>query len=455
MYNLHTALGNYLHFLLSGSENKILFLDSYTTHVINNILSFSKIMKYNVLSIHSIESLGVNSSIPNGKYDIICIINNKSIDYLQILLQYKKHNGNIKLCLTCDVTKEELLFMAKCDICKKIKSIYTMYLSYHALETFLFKLNTQSDITDVLLSINANPVNLHDVKSFLSNEEKEFSKTIRLLPLNNYRIKPNEYFLYMNRMQDPITPLLSNWSYISLIHEFFSINNNSIKLADKDIVLSGREDDFYLENMFAHYPVLTKTTIDKFKAYQTEINRLKGLLMSNDIENIKEVSDSLYNFKKLSENIEKHINIQHAISLEIDSKIASSKDELNFLFNGKLSSQLTDKLKILYYLKHGKQIDGSLSDTVMGNLNKILKCWNKKLTKKKDYSEIDMYDPVIISMLNTAKKDYTSIIVFIEGGMTYAEAQIIDEFRKKYSLDIIIGSTEILNTNMYLEMLNK
>ena len=77
--------------------------------------------------------------------------------------------------------------------------------------------------------------------------------------------------LIIDRRSDPITPLLTQWTYQAMVHELMGIRNNRVNTGSgvrifrdfvlffvfihllQEIVLSALQDDFYKANLFANY----------------------------------------------------------------------------------------------------------------------------------------------------------------------------------------------------------
>ena len=67
--------------------------------------------------------------------------------------------------------------------------------------------------------------------------------------------------LILDRRDDPITPLLLNWSYLSMINEMFLLENNRLDLRSvedidpelREVTLSTIHDRFYANNMYSGF----------------------------------------------------------------------------------------------------------------------------------------------------------------------------------------------------------
>ena len=83
--------------------------------------------------------------------------------------------------------------------------------------------------------------------------------------------------LIMDRREDPITPLLTQWTYQAMVHELLpgGIRNNRVDLTHakgvskdlQEVVLSPADDTFFREHMYANYGDLAasiKALLDEY-----------------------------------------------------------------------------------------------------------------------------------------------------------------------------------------------
>ena len=67
--------------------------------------------------------------------------------------------------------------------------------------------------------------------------------------------------LILDRREDPVTPLLNQWTYQAMIHEVLDIKNNRVDLKHvenleqdmKEVVLSPEDDTFYRQIMYKNF----------------------------------------------------------------------------------------------------------------------------------------------------------------------------------------------------------
>lgn len=76
-----------------------------------------------------------------------------------------------------------------------------------------------------------------------------------------FRQESDPLLLILDRRDDPVTPLLNQWTYQAMVHELLSINNNRVDLSHipgiskelQEVVLSAEHDEFYAEVIFEFY----------------------------------------------------------------------------------------------------------------------------------------------------------------------------------------------------------
>lgn len=134
------------------------------------------------------------------------------------------------------------------------------------------------------------------------------------------------HLLVLDRFDDAVTPLLSQWTYQAMVHEIFGISSTNrvdlrhVKALSKELrelVLSAREDAFFAENMYANYGDLgasVKALVDEFQQ-QTK--------MSKKIESIDDMArfvESYPEFRAKSGNVSKHVALMSELSSVISQR---------------------------------------------------------------------------------------------------------------------------------------
>lgn len=125
--------------------------------------------------------------------------------------------------------------------------------------------------------------------------------------------------LVLDRREDPVTPLLNQWTYEAMLHELLGIQYNRIKLGEvpgvpeefKDLVLDTAEDAFYRENRFCNFGDLGVNLQGLVEKFRVE-SRSKGRL--DTIEEMKRFVGNYPEFRRKSSNVGKHVTLAGELS---------------------------------------------------------------------------------------------------------------------------------------------
>lgn len=68
-----------------------------------------------------------------------------------------------------------------------------------------------------------------------------------------FRQETDPILIILDRRDDPVTPLLNQWTYQAMVHELLTISNNRVDLSHvkgiskelREVVLSAEHDEFY------------------------------------------------------------------------------------------------------------------------------------------------------------------------------------------------------------------
>ncbi|CAA9986685.1 vacuolar protein sorting-associated protein 45, putative [Plasmodium knowlesi strain H] len=196
------------------------------------------------------------------------------------------------------------------------------------------------------------------------------------------------YMLILDRREDPITPLLTQWTYQAMLHELIGIENNKINMGinpeESQIVMSCIYDDFYNEHLFDNFGDLGKAVKTYVDVYQEETSRKSNLESIDDIQKFIEIYP---NYKKLSGNVTKHVNILHKFSEIVekrqlfymseleqsiaiyDKKSEHFKQVIETIRNGMYSNYDVLRLSLLYSLKYEDEEEVEMIKTELTKRN--------------------------------------------------------------------------------------
>lgn len=153
--------------------------------------------------------------------------------------------------------------------------------------------------------------------------------------------------LLLDRRDDPITPLLMQWTYQAMVHELLGISNGKVDLSDvpdirpelKEIVLSQDQDPFFKKNMYLNFGDLGGNTKDYVEQYQTKTQSNAAI---NSIADMKRFVEDYPEFRKLSGNVSKHVTLVGELSRRVgaDGLLDASELEQSLACNDNHASDL-------------------------------------------------------------------------------------------------------------------
>ncbi|XP_015770849.1 PREDICTED: vacuolar protein sorting-associated protein 45-like [Acropora digitifera] len=260
--------------------------------------------------------------------------------------------------------------------------------------------------------------------------------------------------LIVDRRDDPITPLLNQWTYQAMVHELIGIRNNRVDLSRcpgvskelQEVVLSAEHDEFYQRNMYLNFGEIgqnIKTLMTEFQQNVKSNQRLES------ISDMKAFVENYPQFKKMSGTVSKHVTIVSELSRlvserslldvsEVEQDLTSQSDHSSalqefWLDNWHLGSTETHVNALIQY--GGKDVRSSdlfgQNKTPLSLTRRFFK--GLKVHRNNSYSLLMELRP-------------QEIIVFLIGGATYEEAFAVYNLNKSLpGVKIVLGATTMHN----------
>ena len=131
--------------------------------------------------------------------------------------------------------------------------------------------------------------------------------------------------LVLDRRDDPITPLLTQWTYQAMVHELIGIQNGKIDLRDvpdvraelKEIVLAQDQDPFFKKNMYMNFGDLGGNIKEYVEQYQS---KTKSTASIESITDMKRFIEDFPEFRKLAGNVSKHVTLVGELSRRVGTE---------------------------------------------------------------------------------------------------------------------------------------
>ena len=181
-------------------------------------------------------------------------------------------------------------------------------------------------LCSILLALKRKPcaIRYQESSAFAKQLAHDVHESILADQIFHFRGK-GPLLLVLDRIDDPVTPLLSQWTYQSMVHELLGLNNNRVLLKGapgvqkdlEEVVLSPTQDEFFRKNRHANFGELgeaIKNLLDDFQKQQTQ-HRRENL---NSIEDMQAFMEKFPQFRTQSHNVSKHVAIMGELARLVD-----------------------------------------------------------------------------------------------------------------------------------------
>jgi hypothetical protein len=296
--------------------------------------------------------------------------------------------GEYNIYFSNIVKKSSLERLAEADDHEIVRVVQEYFADYLVINPDLFSLGLQTrvwgngpdvwnpdaltrsyeGILAVLLSLKKKPLIRYEKNSLLTRKlageiKYQIGKEEQLFDFGRMADTP-PILLVMDRRNDPVTPLLSQWTYQAMVHELLGINNGRVDLSDvpdvrpelkvgpnqalelenvlttkQEIVLSQDQDPFFKKNMYLNFGDLGGNIKDYVDQYQT---KTKSNTNIESIADMKRFVEEYPEFRRLSGNVSKHVTLVGELSrrVEKDNLLEVSELEQSLACNDSHASDL-------------------------------------------------------------------------------------------------------------------
>eukprot|EP01038_Epipyxis_sp_PR26KG_P008102 gene8102-10973_t len=323
---------------------KALLLDPITTKIVSMVYSQTQILEKEV---YLIEMLGKpHESMSHLTAAIFIQPTEANFD----LLVKEFHQPRFKeyhLFFSNILSQDMLARLARADEHDLVMQVQEYYADYLVVNEEFFHLgmdkSLSSTISRTLDSSQILDRNVNGILSILLSIKKkptqiryqQGSDTARRIAsdvatnieredgLFDFRKQEGTLLLILDRKDDPITPLLSQWTYQAMVHELLGLKNNRVDLKDvpnvskdlQEVVLSATQDDFFAKNRYANFGDLGTAVKQLLDDYQ------KTSKMNDNITSIADMQAFLERypmFRSKSINVSKHVALMSELARQTD-----------------------------------------------------------------------------------------------------------------------------------------
>ncbi|KAM9937490.1 hypothetical protein OXX80_002980 [Metschnikowia pulcherrima] len=326
--------------LSAAIKAKVLLVDRFTMPIISMSFSQSQLLQKDVILIEMLDNVHDLSVMKH----LNCVIYVKPhrTSIAQVCAELASpHYSHYQLFFNNTVSKGDLEKIASADEYEVVNQVAELFQDFSIVNDNLFTIESciyagsqnptveeSLSLSSLLLSLSKCPVIKYDTKSLESKRlASEVLYYINSNSNNNLFDDLNKNndtpptLLILDRKHDPVTPLVTPWTYQSMIHELIGVSRNVVNLGQEQLTLSETQDAFFRESMYLNYGDLTEKFqkhVDDYKK-QTKQSSIENL-KTQDLTELKKILTRFPEFKKLSNNILKHLNIISEIDKQISAQ---------------------------------------------------------------------------------------------------------------------------------------
>ncbi|CAK7213712.1 vacuolar protein sorting-associated protein 45 [Sporothrix curviconia] len=404
-----------------SAKMKILLLDRETVPIVSTATTQSSLLNHEVYLIDRLDNANREKMRHLRCY---CFVR-PSADSIQLLVEELRdpRYGEYNLFFSNVVKKSSMERLAEADDHEVVKRVQEYFADFVVVNPDLFTLDlgrtsTSSPITHIwgatpdawngdalqrstegvlaaLLALKKKPLIRYTKSSLLAKKlatEVRYRITQEEQQLFDFRaVDTPPILLILDRREDAVTPLLTQWTYQAMVHQLFGIRNGRVDLQAKgaagpsgggagsssgpgpdlrEIVLSQDQDPFFKKNMYLNFGDLGSNVKNYVEQYQVKHKNNENL---ESIDDMKRFVEDYPEFRKLSGNVSKHVHLISELSrrvgqenlLEVseceqslacnDNHAADLKTVQNLIQNPSVSADHKVGLVALYALRYEKQ----------------------------------------------------------------------------------------------------
>ncbi|ESN92176.1 hypothetical protein HELRODRAFT_194330 [Helobdella robusta] len=411
----------------SGPGMKILLMDKETIGITSMVYAQSEILQKEVFLFERLEVPG-RESMKHLKCVVFVRPTKENIELLIHELKAPKY-GFYYIYFSNVISKQDVKCLAEADDQEVVREVQEFFGDYIAVSPHLVSLNLIGcrqngqwsqeglqrcvcGLTSLLLSLKKCPViryqNSSEMCRRLADSVKQvITREASLFDFRRSDVPP--LLLIIDRRDDPITPLLNQWTYQAMLHELLTISNNRVNLSHvssipkdmHDLVLSADHDEFYSANMYNNFGEIglnIKELVDDFQV------KSKSQAKVESIADMKNFIETYPSFKKMSGAVSKHVTLVSELSRlvaqynlmdvsECEQEVACHDDHSqslqkirSLLHNASIRNLDAVRLVMLYTLRYERHSNNDIFGLV-GILRKrgVQEEWIKLVNSILDY----------------------------------------------------------------------
>ncbi|CDF35666.1 unnamed protein product [Chondrus crispus] len=339
------AVAAHMHDLVSSVPGiKALLLDQETSRIISLATNQSTLLSHSVLLIETLKrSKKPSNALSSVRAVAFLRPTAENIHLLRAELHAPRF-ASYKLCFTNILRRSFIEEIADADLSERVTDVRELFADFYPLHRTLLSFavvpclpamegtganlrslaleRTVDGVIASLLAIKRRPRVRFQKASSLSCAiaERVVVRMEQENELFQFRKRDSEPLLIvLDRREDPVTPLLNQWTYEAMAHELIGVEFNRVSLKDapnvpddfQELVLDPVEDEFFRQNRYKNFGdlgVSLKNMVDQFRVQSQSRSNL------STIEDMMKFVGNYPEFRKTSSNVSKHVALAGELS---------------------------------------------------------------------------------------------------------------------------------------------
>ena len=330
--DIHAAAkANIDYILRAASGPKALLLDDETSGSVSLLYTQSDLAVRDVYLVDPLEGLDLREPLP--EFSCLVYVRPTPRNVALLTKELKTHFFSAYyLYFTGPISERDVERLAEADEASVVKDIRELFAGFHALKPNLFSLQSHPNATGIrvadgivaaVAALKHRPAgiryqrNSSQCSRLAANISTAFSSTIETLSKEPL---PECTVLLVDRFEDACTPLLMPWTYEAMLHEFLTLELNTVTL-DKSVeakrtkkpesnqfVFDASHDAFYAKHIATDWGTLCIEAQKMVEGYQADVDAKAPSKDTNEsIEELRGRIARLPKIQRESANVTKHV----------------------------------------------------------------------------------------------------------------------------------------------------
>ncbi|XWS25014.1 hypothetical protein CRYUN_Cryun27aG0034400 [Craigia yunnanensis] len=404
---LVSAVRDYVNRMLQDiSGMKVLILDFQTVSIVSVVYSQSELLQKEVFLVELIDSISKSKeSMSHLKAVYFLRPTSENIQHMRRQLSNPRF-GEYHLFFSNMLKDTQIHLLADSDEQEVVLQVQEFYADFIAVDPYHFTLNMPSNlhymlpavvdpsslqhfcdravdgIGAVFLALKRRPIirysRTSDITKRIAYETAKLMYQQESGLFDFRRMEMSPLLLIVDRRDDPVTPLLNQWTYQAMVNELIGIQDNKVDLRSigkfpkdqEEVVLSSEQDSFFKANMYENFGDIgmnIKRMVDDFQQVAKSNQNIQT------IEDMAKFVDNYPEYRKMHGNVSKHVTLVTEMSKIVEERklmlVSETEQELacnggqvaafeavtNLLNNESISDIDRLRLVMLYALRYEKE----------------------------------------------------------------------------------------------------